>query len=227
MNNLWTLMQLSDSAIPTGGFVASSGLEVAHKDNLVYDITSLTGFVRVSLQNYCHQFLPSFREAYFCNDIKEFYKVDRYLNANLNGNQLSRQTSMKQGYAFLQFTLKTYKIAQGSLLHIIKDAVLDSKIYCNLATIYPICIRAIDEQIDLRTAAQLFAFLQTRSIVSAAVRLNIVGPFAAQQILAEAHTLINKIVDEAITSRETSQTAPLLDLIQSRHVQLYSRIFTS
>ena len=75
---------------------------------------------------------------------------------------------------------------------------------------------------------RLFLFLHCRSIVSAAVRLNIVGPYGGQRLL----TQLSERVDHAIDmyggqSKVSFQTNPLLDLLQNHHDRLYSKLFNS
>ncbi|CAJ0747606.1 21257_t:CDS:2 [Entrophospora sp. SA101] len=54
----WLLWQISDSALPTGGFVASSGLESAIQTGYVHDIPSLSIFLSSSIDNYAFSSLP-------------------------------------------------------------------------------------------------------------------------------------------------------------------------
>src|SRR6266496_6371239 len=54
----WLLWQFADSALPTGGFVASSGLEVAIQTGYVKDNDSLLLFLSSSIENYAYSALP-------------------------------------------------------------------------------------------------------------------------------------------------------------------------
>lgn len=87
---------------------------------------------------------------------------------------------------------------------------------------------------------QLSLFLQARSVLSAAVRLNIVGPYAAQKVLLhdvrqlvevafEAHKLANVDDDEGddVDDIGPATTWPLIELLSSRHDMLHTRIFNS
>jgi urease accessory protein len=47
----YLLLMLADSALPTGGFVASSGLEAATKIGLVRDVPQLLSYIQISLEN--------------------------------------------------------------------------------------------------------------------------------------------------------------------------------
>lgn len=92
--------------------------------------------------------------------------------------------------------------------------------------------------------AHLHLFLHARGVLSAAVRMNILGPYAAQQLLLHA---VRPLLSEAMSStahlvsgalREEhlpelaaeqlpSTTWPLGEILSARHDLLHSRIFNS
>lgn len=77
----------------------------------------------------------------------------------------------------------------------------------------------------------MFLLNHTKALLSAAVRLNLIGPYVAQRILAAPETL--EVVQRAqetglrVGVEEAGQTVPILDLYQGRHELLYSRVFNS
>ena len=87
-------------------------------------------------------------------------------------------------------------------------------------------------------AAYIYLFSHARSVVSAAVRASVLGPYQAQFVLGgawlaeavkkeiEAWWVVGTDVD-ARGWRSAGQTAPLMDLWGGRHELLYSRIFNS
>jgi urease accessory protein len=85
--------------------------------------------------------------------------------------------------------------------------------------------------IPLREAAYLFLFSHARTILSAAVRASVMGPYQAQAVLASLDTQerIRGLVEEG-WDRETEdagQCVPVMDIWVGRHERLYSRIFNS
>jgi urease accessory protein len=78
-------------------------------------------------------------------------------------------------------------------------------------------------------AARLVLFFALRGLVSAAVRLGIIGPLEGQavqwRLSRHAESCVSASVDGAVD--DAAQTAPLLDLIQGSHDRLYSRLFQS
>ena len=99
-------------------------------------------------------------------------------------------------------------------------------------------------RISVDRGAHLHLFLHARGVLSAAVRMNIVGPYAAQQLLLHA---VRRVVDDALGStahlisgalreegdseradeRLPATTWPLGEILAARHDLLHSRIFNS
>ena len=78
-------------------------------------------------------------------------------------------------------------------------------------------------------ARRLFLFVQLRGLLSAAVRLGIVGPLEAQAIQARLSDVAEAAAawSEEISLEHAAQTTPLLDLYQGHQDRLYSRLFRS
>jgi urease accessory protein len=85
--------------------------------------------------------------------------------------------------------------------------------------------------VPLRDAAYLFIFSHARTVVSAAVRASVMGPYQAQGVLAGAdlQNRIRGLVEEGWNRRteDAGQSVPVMDLWVGRHEKLYSRIFNS
>lgn len=85
--------------------------------------------------------------------------------------------------------------------------------------------------VPLQQAAYLFLFSHARTVVSAAVRASVMGPYQAQAVLASAELQerIRGLVDEGWdkTVEDAGQSVPVMDLWVGRHEKLYSRIFNS
>jgi urease accessory protein len=76
---------------------------------------------------------------------------------------------------------------------------------------------------------RLFLVLALRGVCSAAVRLGIVGPYAAQRLQAECACDLDRVLGRCadLTELDITQTAPLIDIRQGTHDRLYSRLFQS
>jgi urease accessory protein UreF len=75
----------------------------------------------------------------------------------------------------------------------------------------------------------VFLLNHVKGVVSAAVRLGIIGPYQGQKILADRSTrtllldTLSEVRDLEVSS--AGQTWPLLDIYQGRQEILYSRVF--
>jgi len=85
--------------------------------------------------------------------------------------------------------------------------------------------------VDEESAAYLYLFSHARTVVSAAVRAGVLGPYQAQAELAsiDLRHCIEKLVKEwwNTVPEDAGQVVPVMDLWVGRHEKLYSRIFNS
>jgi len=72
-------------------------------------------------------------------------------------------------------------------------------------------------------------FITMRDVISAATRLNLIGPLGASvlqhKIAGFAEGLVKKWMDRPV--EDACQTAPLIDTVQGCHGYLFSRMFCS
>jgi urease accessory protein len=68
-----------------------------------------------------------------------------------------------------------------------------------------------------------------RGVLSAAVRLGVIGPFEAQRVLAELSPHFDRILAACarIDPADSAQAAPLVELFGALHDDLDSRLFQS
>jgi urease accessory protein len=84
-------------------------------------------------------------------------------------------------------------------------------------------------RIPRTSTVRLFLFSHVRTILAAAVRLNIAGPMetqAMQHLFSKRAEQIARRC-ETLTLDDLTQTSPLLDIWQGTHSRLYSRLFQS
>lgn len=109
-----------------------------------------------------------------------------------------------------------------------------------------------DLKISLTLCERMYMRLVLRDLTSAAIRLNILGPLEACQVQIQLFSFINALLESRRTAEEIAdssderealrllfpavffhgdeipqQRAPIIDLLQSRHGLLYSRLFSS
>jgi urease accessory protein len=213
------LLQLSDSAFPTGGFAHSGGLEAAWQCGEVRDDGALRGFLRAALWQAGRGVLPLAAAAHA--DPARLPALDERNHAFLT-NVVARRASIVQGRAFLATCARTWP--GGAMAAIESSARPLAGHYAPLAgaVLRTLGLTLIDSQ-------QLLLYIAGRGILSAAVRLGIVGPYAAQRLQFESHEDADTVLARCRDLREDdlAQPAPLLDLLQAGHDRLYSRLFQS
>ena len=184
------LWQLADSAFPTGGFAHSAGLEAAWQHGEVRNRGELLSYVEASLQQLGRAALPFVSTAH--DEPQRLEELDRLCDA-FTSNHVANRASRAQGRAFLSAVERIFKVGQASSLS--GEPMSASKVApsapagtgrmpvlpcAHLAPVFGASLRWLDVPRD--TALRLFVFNHLRSLIAAAVRLNIVGPMEAQSL---------------------------------------------
>ncbi|CAG8517844.1 21187_t:CDS:2 [Cetraspora pellucida] len=246
----WLLWQFTDSALPTGGFVASAGLESATQAGHVTNTESLLLFLSSSIDNYAYSSLPFVTDTWWAVDIgspgnenlndkekdsvnnmekimEKIISLDNLYDA-CTSNYVTKRASKAQGVAMLTLFAKSF--ANEDSKPNMKDSVVEKfKLRVRKEISYghlPICFGLVTKclGISLERTQHLYLFLFARAILSAAVRLNIIGPYYSQRLLTECQVYVEKSLEKTckLNSKVAVQTSPLLDILQGRHDKLYS-----
>ena len=225
----WITWLLVDSALPVGGFVASNGLEVAFQLGKVKEAASLQAFLKSFLKNQsysaCHLF-DHFKIPFGSVDklsLMDYFRLDKEYDALIGTNHVSRRSSMAQGLAYLSLVTRSFETQSDSFDIILqyKKAILVTQTPGHL----PVCFGLVCMHLGIpaEDMKPMYLYLQAKGVISAAVRLNVVGPYVAQSLLYDCFEIIRDL-DHLKTG---FQTDPIQDIMQGCHDQLYSRIFNS
>ncbi|KAI5893991.1 uncharacterized protein SCHCODRAFT_01141901 [Schizophyllum commune H4-8] len=278
----YLLLVLADSNLPTGSFVASSGLESYFKHS--FDVqegkrdAAVLAFVRDSLASYARTALPFVAgahravEALANTDVPDSNTASESHPPTLNSlahcdlastlttlaaldalceatmlNHVSRRASRAQGVALL--TLYAKGLAPPTDGELLGGALDQYKLRVRREEApghLPVCWGALTAALGLplARAVHLHLFLHARGLLSAAVRLNALGPYAAQQLLL--HSVRPLVEGEAARGNEKHLSAadpaledaldpitgpvntwPLGEILAARHDLQHSRIFNS
>ena len=226
------LWQLADSAFPTGGFAHSGGLEAAWQHGEVRNRGDLRDWLSTSLHQISRAALPFVNAAYA--DPERLGEFDQVCDA-FTSNHVTNRASRLQGRALLvaaerifpERGLQTALTSNGNGEPKRPEGRAPSLPFSHLAPVFGAVMRSLD--IPHATVARLFVFTHLRSVIAAAVRLNIVGPMEGQSIQYQLSGQAESVAlhGATLTLEDLAQTAPLLDLWQGAQDRLYSRLFQS
>ena len=213
----WTLWQLVDSGFPAGGFAHSAGLEAAYQLGEVTQRAELDWFVRAAIVQTGYSSLPLVNSAH--QSPERLGELDAYCDAFLS-NHVANQASRAQGSAFLSTCARTFP-ALGELPRLAQD------LHRHYAPIFGAVLSTIE--VDRESAQQAFLFIAVRGILSAAVRLGLIGPQEAQKVQVRFTPDLERVAARCanLSEADLAQTAPLLDVFHGTHDRLYSRMFQS
>ncbi|KAL1735865.1 UreF-domain-containing protein [Schizophyllum commune] len=276
----YLLLVLADSNLPTGSFVASSGLESYFKHS--FDTqegkrdAAVLAFVRDSLASYARTALPFVAGAHravevlakgnallsssamdshpptsdpstppdLTSALTTLAALDALCEATML-NHVARRASRAQGVALL--TLYAKGLAPPRDGELLGRALDQYKLRVRREEApghLPVCWGALTAALSLplARAIHLHLFLHARGLLSAAVRLNALGPYAAQQLLLHSvrpledgeetdgkHPIAADAALEDALDPITGpvNTWPLGEILAARHDLQHSRIFNS
>ncbi|TPX42155.1 hypothetical protein SeMB42_g03746 [Synchytrium endobioticum] len=235
------IWMLADSALPTGGFVASGALEVAVQSKHITTLPSLLDFLSQSIHACGHSAGITTISTYdaSCDDqspldkvVDGIVEIDAYYDACMT-NHVARRASRTQGSAHLTLMSRAFdgegrgRGLGSGILTIYKNRVRAGKSPGHL----PVCFALVCKDLSLSRdkTLHLFLFLHARSMVSAAVRLNVVGPYQGQSILMDLQPHVSDVCQQVQDKKmdDIHSSAPVIDLLQGLHDNLYSRLFNS
>jgi len=208
-SSLHTLLLLADSALPLGSFAFSSGLEsfLAHHPRTSTSPAPQTlfhSFLGLSLQSLASSALPYVLAAF----------TERSFRAHHGDSAAAAAVAALDRFAAA-----------------VRAPAADAAYPPNghLAPLWGVATRVLG--VARRDALYLFLFSHARTVVSAAVRASVLGPYQAQFVLASAElrARIDGLIERHCTTapEDAGQSVPVLDLWVGRHEMLYSRIFNS
>src|SRR5213593_4783099 len=215
----WLVWQVVDSAFPTGTFAHSWGLEAAWQQGEIETPAALEAFVRASAQQAAYASVPLVNAAYRDPDRLETF--DELAEAFLL-NAVANRASRIQGRTLVTTACRVWPSEAIAAL-----ARRAQSLHAHAAPLTGATFRAID--LPLATVQRVVLYATARGVLSAAVRLGIVGSYEAQRTQYGCGPRLDCLAARCADLDETDlvQTAPVIDLLQAAHDRLYSRLFQS
>ncbi len=217
----WLVLQLADSAFPTGAFAHSGGLEAAVQCGETSTAARLDAHVRAHLWNAGSASLPFAAAAH--DDPSAAGDLDALADALLS-NHVANRASRTQGRAFL---LACARVFDEPVVAALASRARAGAAPAHLAPMFGATLAALG--VGRREALALYLYGALRCVVSAAVRLGVVGPHEAQRLQRRHAATLDEVLArcERLPAAEAATVAPLLDLIGATHDRLYTRLFQS
>jgi urease accessory protein len=219
------LWQLADSGFPSGGFAHSGGLEAAFHHGEPMDSHALWGLICDVLIQAGRCSLPLVTAAHraWSGPPTALVELDALCDVFLS-NPVANRASRSQGQGLVTTCARSF--AAGSFVTL-QEAVRQKTLWGHHAPMFGAVAGILE--IDRSMAQELFLFVTSRGFISAAVRLGVVGVYEGQRLQHRAGLEIPRIAKAYgdLSPLDIAQSAPMLDLFQSTHDRLYSRLFQS
>jgi urease accessory protein len=227
----WIVLQLADSAFPTGGFAHSAGLEaLLQTGELATPEMEQAGFTPArGVERFCaelvdqlaHGSLPIVAAVH--DAPARLAELDAFTRTTL-WSHVAARASRTQGRALLDVAARSFR---HDVLVEARGRMARNQLDGHLAPVFGFVTHAVGVTRD--EALATFLHLGVRGALSAAVRLGCIGPSEGQALHHRLHPALEAALarTRTLTVADVAQTAPLVELIQATHDRLYSRLFQS
>jgi urease accessory protein len=220
-DRLLLLMQLGDSALPSGGYAFSNGLEAAYQTGVVTYSAAFEACLLDELHQVRAGELPFIHSCFEPAVLDEPTFLD--LMATYDAMQLVpavRKASEVLGRNWIRLIgeLEGFSAVDGY-----SRWITTAKLPAHLTPLFGATMRAsgaTEEETKL-----LFVHQFVRDQISAAVRLGICGPMAAARIHRRVLPACAELVSDSIPYDQASRWLPRWDIAQCDHDHLYTRLF--
>ncbi len=220
MPHLARLLHLTDSALPTGSFAYSYGLESSLTFGLLRTETEFRAYLYSFLQQAVSFELPFITSAISLSD-KELTPLLMEYDAQLLAPALHR-ASLTQGKNWLRL-LATFYPAAG--LAELGHELARRQLPAHFVPLFGLGLGSIGFAVaDIQTA---YLHLALRDQLSAAIRLGFMGPMAGHLLQHDFYAVFDNLLRAADIRpySEATRCTLLLDVAQLLHEDVYSRLF--
>lgn len=227
MNNLLSLLQLSDPALPIGGFSHSAGLETYVQYGIVKDKTTAKDFVVNQLSQNIQftdaAFVSLAYDAAEKNDGYNLVELDEECTAVKLPKEM-RQASQKLGWRLLKIFSP---INVNEVITKYREAIVNSHALGHYSIVFGLLSYAL--QLSKKDALTGFYYNAAAGMVTNSVKLIPLGQQDGQAILFSLHELIGDLVQKSLKPdrKLVGLCCTGFDIRCMQHERLYSRLYMS
>ena len=239
-NRFWAAYMLADSSMPTGSFAHSSGLEAAAQLGIIGNEEELQTFIQAATRSTMQVMTPFLIEGHNLalktidtNEIvdgEEWILLEQQMQSILSSNAPACAASLDQGKSLARVASQWLK-EEG-----IEKSKFPAFDHCNHVAPIMGAVGAL-LGLDETQVAHLFGYCIARDMVSAAVRLSLVGPLASVKLLDRVQWSAEDGWKASLISMKengkdsplaaAAASAPIIEAIHPCHDLLQTRLFRS
>ena len=220
---LLRLLQVSDTAFPTGSFAHSMALEAFEEAGELRSSGDLEDLVALYLSTLATSDCVALR-ASFGAELEELYRIDQLLTAT----KLTRELRAANSSTGRRFLVSVAALGVGSdVLGAFTEAVRSGLSPGNLAVGYGVAAPALGLTVDEALRAYLYSTVA--SLVAAGQKLIPLGGSAAQRVLYELGDEIELVAktSEDMEVEDMYAFAPTIDARSMQHERQRTRLYIS
>jgi urease accessory protein len=221
------LLQLCDTALPSGAFAFSYGLETYTQQGLITDAAALHEWLETMLQHTVQgsHLLPvalAYRDT-AAENWARIERLDQRLSAMKHAREI-REASVKVGQGLLRLARQVWPGPALEHLNVLRG---QERVLGHHAVVFGVLGQTLG--LTERVLVEAAGYQWLSGIIAAALRLLPLGQTAGQRLLATMLTRLPAIAD-AVSHQgwdDLASAAPEFDIRAMQHEALYSRLFQS